>query len=128
MDMLKMDASLDPDLTRAFTSIKHQVCIIMFKEYFQTHVESSKYNLSFEVLFLTIETPNIGWSNKCMPHDYMGRCWVSKRNLRQEIWNLGVLVGPLNILLKMILKALLNQQLVILCGTPTQAHLLFLVL
>ena len=46
-----MDAYLEPDSNKAFTTIKHQICIILFKEELQTRVESSKYIISFAVFF-----------------------------------------------------------------------------
>ena len=64
-----MDASLEPVFTKAFTTIAHQVCTILFKEYLKICVEGSKYSLSFPVLLvgLTIARLMILWESVGYP-------------------------------------------------------------
>ena len=122
-----MDAYLEPDSNKAFTTIKHQICIILFKEELQTRVESSKYIISFAVFFHGLKHQILGGLTSERLMVIWGGVGDSKTiKLAAKICNLGVLVNYLNLMLGIILESLLHLQLVILCGIPTLAHLLLL--
>ena len=55
-----MGESLEPDFTKYFINIKHQVFIILFKEYFQSRVESSKSSFAFAVFFQELRHQRLG--------------------------------------------------------------------